>query len=87
MSKTMDTFSPFASGTWWLLSVLNFGIDGHSAINLTASKNGLTLRVGGTVVAKGKTPEELKIAFEAYELRVRTYAARRAQAQAGAKYT
>lgn len=63
MSRTFDHFSPFCNNTWWLLGVLSISLDGKAAVELKASKRGLTLRLG-PIRARGRDCAELKASFE-----------------------
>lgn len=50
----MNHFSPFSNDTWAILSFLAVGLDGKAAVTLTASKRGLTLKIGKVVIGRGK---------------------------------
>lgn len=57
--STMSHFSPFSNATWHLLAFLSLGLDGKAAVTITASKNGLTLKLGKHVVGRGKDAHAL----------------------------
>lgn len=61
----MEIFSPFSSATWHVLSFLAIGLNGSPSVTITASTRGLTLKLGGMVVARGSDPHELVKNFEA----------------------
>ena len=70
MNKTtMDLFSPFSSATWHVLAFLTIGLQGSPSVTITASTRGLTLKLGGLVVARGKDPKELINNYEAARAR------------------
>lgn len=72
----MQHFSPFSNDTWHLLTFLSLGLEGKTRVTITASKNGLTLRLGKTLMARGKDARELHEDYQRNAERIRGELAR-----------
>jgi len=76
MSSAMSHFSPFSNDTWEVLAFLSLGLNGNAAITITASKRGMTLKVGRWLTAHGKTPRDLCADYKVKEAALRRKMAR-----------
>lgn len=64
----MSTFlpmSPFHRASSAIIGCLNSALEGNGSITIRASKKGLSIHLGRSLLAKGKTPEELHQNFAA----------------------
>jgi hypothetical protein len=64
MSTTFEKFSPFANPTWQVMAFLTLGLAGKDHVTITASKKGLTLKIGKWLKCSGKDAHELCVNYE-----------------------
>ena len=57
-------FSLFTPPTGTIISALNAGMSGIGSVTIKAGPRGLSIAFEGKVVAKGKTPFDLHVAFK-----------------------
>lgn len=65
MSLTKNQFSLLDSSSTMVISVLNAGLAGLGSVSVNASKRGLSIKLDGATLARGKTPKELNESFAA----------------------
>lgn len=57
--------APFGRAQNMIIGCLNSALGGNGSITVKASKKGMSISLGKSILAKGKTPDELLTNFEA----------------------
>ena len=64
--RTVPRMGPLDEVTTAIMSCLNSALDGLGSITVRASKKGISISLGGAILAKGKTPDELLVNFKTH---------------------